>query len=178
MVTHAVGTRDLHSSGRWLPLSNALFGIIFQYLRSAFLPLARLLTLNTIMLFFNAFFLPLVTLEAVATSSKDYSRSHHGKDCLSYAEALDISTRWLSVFSSGRVTSKKQLATIVSQNIASYDDTFEAPTFGIGQLWAAISSNSKTPTTNVTQTPLFLMHTCDQIGLNWIYNAVTTGYDS
>ena len=122
-------------------------------------------------------FLAFITL-AKAASSKDHSQPHHGKDCLSYTEALDISTRWLSVFSTGQVTSKKQLATIVSQDIASYDDTFGAPTFGIGQLWAAISSGGKSPTTNVTQTPLFLIHSCDHIGLNWVYDAVTTGYES
>jgi hypothetical protein len=126
---------------------------------------------------FSTIFLAFITL-AKAASSNDHSQSHHGKACLSYAEALDISTRWLNVFSTGQVTSKKQLATIVSQDIASYDDTFGAPTFGIGQLWAAISSGGESPTANVTQTPLFLIHSCDQIGLNWVYDAVTTGYKS
>jgi hypothetical protein len=125
----------------------------------------------------NALLVSLVTL-ATATPSGDHGWPPHGKNCLSYAEALDISTRWLSVFSTGEVTSKKQLATIVAQDIASYDDTFGAPTFGIGELWAAISGGGKTTTTDVKQTPLFLIHTCDQIGLNWIYNAVTTGYKS
>lgn len=118
-----------------------------------------------------------LTVSLLASASVSAGRTH-GTNCLSYDEALDISTRWLSVFSTGVVTSEAQLATIVSQDIASYDDTFGDPTFGIDELWAAISGGGKTTTTDVKQTPLFLIHTCDDIGLNWVYNAVTTGYKS
>ena len=100
----------------------------------------------------------------------------HGGPCLTYDEALDISTRWLSIFSTGVVTSKAELATIVSKDIASYDDTFGPPTFGINELWAAVSAPGKYPTTDVKQYPLWLFNNCDQIGLNWQYEAVTSGY--
>ena len=114
----------------------------------------------------------------MGTAEVSPSSSSHQTCCLSDDEALDISTRWLSIFSTGEVTTKKQLSTIVSHDIASYDYTFGAPTFGIGELWAAVSSGGKSATTSVRQTPLFMIHGCNTIGLNWVYDAVTTGYES
>lgn len=77
--------------------------------------------------------LPLIYLSAFS-AGEAHSWPSHGGHCLTYDEALDISTRWLSIFSTGGVTSKAELATIVSKDIASYDDTFGPPTFGINEL--------------------------------------------
>lgn len=125
----------------------------------------------------RAHLLPILSV-LLLSASEAKSWPAHGSKCLTDPEALDISTRWLSIFSTGKVTSKKQLATIVSQDIASYDDTFGAPTFGIDELWAAVAAPGKYPTTDVKQFPLWLFHSCDQIGLRWQYEAVTTGYES
>ena len=123
------------------------------------------------------FLLPLVYLFAFS-AGEAHSWPTHGGKCLSYDDALEISTRWLSIFSTGGVTSKAELATIVSKDIASYDDTFGPPTFGINELWAAVTAPGKYPTTDVKQYPLWLFHSCDQIGLHWQYTAVTTGYEA
>lgn len=98
--------------------------------------------------------------------------------CLCEDEAWDITSRWLSVFSTPGVSSKAELATIVSQNLTSYDDTFGPPTIGIDGLWAALTAGGNATTANVTQTPNFILHSCDQIAYNWQYTAVTTGYNS
>ena len=126
---------------------------------------------------FNTHLLSFLAL-LLLSSSEAKSWPTHGSRCLTDPEAFDISTRWLSIFSTGEVTSKKQLATIVSQDIASYDDTFGDPTFGIDELWAAVSAPGKYPTTDVKQYPLWLFHSCDQIGLRWQYEAVTTSYEA
>ncbi|KAK1574611.1 uncharacterized protein LY79DRAFT_523506, partial [Colletotrichum navitas] len=91
--------------------------------------------------------------------------------------ALDIANRWLSIFSTGGVSGKEEVATIVSQDLVSADGTFGPPTYGIDAFWEAIETPSNT-TTNVTQATTFFIHTCDQIALNWQYDAVTTGYNS
>ena len=119
--------------------------------------------------------LSLVYLSAVFASD-GHSWPAHGGHCLTYDEALDISTRWLSIFSTGGITSKAEVATIISKDIASYDDTFGPPTFGIDELYAAVTAPGKYPTTDVKQYPLWLFHNCDQIGLHWQYSAVATGY--
>ena len=93
---------------------------------------------------FGAPILPLLSFLLLHTTEAKSWPTHGGK-CLTDSEALDISTRWLSIFSTGEVTSKKQLATIVSQDIASYDDTFGDPTFGINELWAAVSAQPSIP---------------------------------
>ena len=85
----------------------------------------------------------------------------HGKNCLSEGEAWHISRRWLSIFSTGQVTSKSELATIVAKDLKSYDDTFGPPTTNLNQLWKAISGTGKTTTTDVKQYPLFLINTCE-----------------
>ena len=121
----------------------------------------------------------LFTLCCLLSLPASEAHSYQPKEgCLTYDEALSISTRWLSIFSTGGVTSKAELATIVSKDIASYDDTFGPPTFGINELWAAVTAPGKYPTTDVKQFPLWLFHSCDQIGLRWQYEAVTTGYES
>ncbi|KDN64784.1 hypothetical protein CSUB01_08669 [Colletotrichum sublineola] len=100
-----------------------------------------------------------------------------GPSCLCHEEALDIANRWLSIFSTGGVSGKEEVATIVSQDLISADETFGPPTYGIDAFWEAIKTPSNT-TTNVTQAATFFIHTCDQIAFNWQYNAVTTGYNS
>ncbi|KAL0941292.1 uncharacterized protein CTRU02_204055 [Colletotrichum truncatum] len=98
--------------------------------------------------------------------------------CLCEDEAWHITRRWLNVFSTGGISSKAELATIVTPDVKSYDDTFGPPTIGIDQLWGNITAPGNSTTTNVTQTPSFLLHSCDQIAYNWLYTAVTTGYNS
>lgn len=103
----------------------------------------------------------------------------HEAACLCGDEAWEISRRWLDIFSTGGISSKAELATIVSPDVKSYDDTFGPPTIGIDQLWEAVSAPSgNTTTTDVKQTPLFLLHSCDQIAYSWRYTAVTTGFNS
>ncbi|KAK1974600.1 hypothetical protein LZ30DRAFT_775222 [Colletotrichum cereale] len=118
---------------------------------------------------------------AVATlsgTSRDSILSLWGEpSCLCDDEALDIANRWLSIFSTGGVAGKEEVATIVSRDLVSADETFGPPTYGIDAFWDAIKTPSKS-TTNVTQTATFFVHTCDQIAYNWQYNAVTTGYKS
>ncbi|EFQ35782.1 uncharacterized protein GLRG_10977 [Colletotrichum graminicola M1.001] len=97
--------------------------------------------------------------------------------CLCRDEALDIANRWLSIFSTGGVSGKEEVATIVSQDLVSADETFGPPTYGIDAFWEAIKTPSNL-TTNVTQATTFFIHTCDQIALNWQYDAVSTGYNS
>ncbi|KXH26239.1 hypothetical protein CSIM01_03617 [Colletotrichum simmondsii] len=120
----------------------------------------------------------LLTALAAVTTGSFLSPRKEIALCLCEDEAWDITRRWLSVFSTPGVSSKAELATIASQNITSYDDAFGAPTIGIDGLWAALTAPGNAPTTNVTQTPNFILHTCDQIAYNWQYTAVTTGYNS
>lgn len=103
---------------------------------------------------------------------------HNGPDCLCEDEAWEIARRWLGIFSQGSVSSKEELATIVTPGVKSYDDTFGPPTIGIDQLWSAVSGSGNSTTTNVKQAPNFLLHSCDQIAYNWEYTAVTTGFKS
>ncbi|KZL67427.1 hypothetical protein CI238_01068 [Colletotrichum incanum] len=98
--------------------------------------------------------------------------------CLCEDEAWDITRRWLGLFSTGGLSSKEELATIVSPNIKSYDDTFVPVVTGIDELWEVITEPGNKTTTNETQTPSFLLYSCDQIAFNWKYTAVTTGYNS
>lgn len=99
--------------------------------------------------------------------------------CLCEDEAWYITRRWLDIFSTnGGINTKAKLATIVSPNLKSYDATFGPPTIGIDQLWDALTAPGNATTTNVTQSPTFLLHSCDQIAYNWQYTAVTTGYNS
>ncbi|KAK1658462.1 hypothetical protein BDP55DRAFT_397201 [Colletotrichum godetiae] len=119
----------------------------------------------------------LTALAAVSTGSFLSPRRELSL-CLCEDEAWDITRQWLGIFSTPGVSSKAELATIVSQNLTSYDDTFGSPTIGIDQLWAALTAGGNATTANVTQAPNFLLHTCDQIAYNWQYTAVTTGYNS
>ena len=132
------------------------------------------------MLFLNVLSFACFGLFVRFSSGVAHDHPYPGKpsQCLDHDEALDISKRWLSIFSTGGVTSKAELATIVAQDLQSYDDTFGPPTTNINQLWTAISGSGKTTTTDVKQFPLFIINTCDQIAVNWEYTAVTTGYHS
>ncbi|KAI8246565.1 hypothetical protein K4K55_007805 [Colletotrichum sp. SAR 10_96] len=107
--------------------------------------------------------------------------SSHSKvqlSCLCEDEAWSIARRWLSIFDTPLTSTKADLAAVVSPNVTSYDDTFGPPTLNIDQLWDAIITPQNATTTNSTQTPTFLLHSCDQIAYNWQYTAVTTGYNS
>ncbi|KAH6671495.1 hypothetical protein F5X68DRAFT_235877 [Plectosphaerella plurivora] len=104
--------------------------------------------------------------------------SPKGRPCLTEHEARNLTQRWLDVFSTPGVSSKVELATIVTHDIKSWDDTFGPPTFGIDQLWDAVSAGGNSTTTDVKQTATLLLHTCDQIAYNWEYTAVTTGFNT
>ncbi|KAF9878886.1 hypothetical protein CkaCkLH20_03786 [Colletotrichum karsti] len=128
---------------------------------------------------FSVFFVLALVAECkltwVSTSQHDNEVS-----CLCEDEAWDIAKRWLSIFSTGGVSSKAEVATIVSANLTSYDETEGGPLIGIDQFWDAVSAeaNSNSTATNVTQTPVLLLHSCDQIAYNWQLTAVTTGLNS
>lgn len=135
--------------------------------------------------FIPAFIALLSLSPSLSSAAPGHRPPHHGgggkkgPSCLTDAEALDISTRWLSIFSSNNnITSIAQLGKIVAKNITSADDTFGPPTQGIDSLYADISPSGPNPVNNVLQTPLFLLHSCNQIGLRWQYTGTTTGYDS
>ena len=98
--------------------------------------------------------------------------------CLTQSEAQSIATRWLSIFSTGGVTTKQQLATIVAPDLYSIDDTFGPPTTTLEELWEGISAGGNVTVTDVKQFPLFVMHTCDGIAVRWQYEGMTTGWNS
>src|SRR5437016_7551285 len=103
--------------------------------------------------------------------------------CLTDAEALDIATRWLHLWditAAGQsvVTSLSDLTSILSSNITSYDETFPPPIVGIQAFYDTVTAPSNYTTTNVTQAPLFAIHSCDQIATRWIETAYSTGYNS
>ncbi|KAF5510324.1 hypothetical protein CGCS363_v003284 [Colletotrichum siamense] len=78
--------------------------------------------------------------------------------------AADIFTTTLRKILAARNT---DLAAVVAENVTSYNDTFSPPTLNINQLWDAIITPQNATTTNSTQTPTFLLHSCDQIAYNW-----------
>lgn len=122
-------------------------------------------------------YLLLATTALAANAKRVYQPNPPNPPCLTYDEAWNISTRWLSIFSTGGVTSESQLATIVAPNLYSVDDTFGPPTTTLDELWQGISAGGESPTTNVTQFPLYLIHSCGDIGVRWQYQGVTTGYN-
>ncbi|OLN81870.1 hypothetical protein CCHL11_06996 [Colletotrichum chlorophyti] len=120
---------------------------------------------------------------AVTAQGRDHSDSSSGDEawvpCLCEEEAWDIARRWLDIFSTGGgVSSKAELATIVSPDIKSYDYTYGPPVIGIDRFWEVLIAPTSETTTNMTQTPTFLLHTCDQIAFNWRFTAATTGFNS
>ncbi|KZL77200.1 hypothetical protein CT0861_09099 [Colletotrichum tofieldiae] len=120
-----------------------------------------------------------LTIAALTVASKGSIISRRTKvSCLCEDEAWDITRRWLGLFSTDGLSSKEELATVVSPNIKSYDNTFVPVVTGIDELWEVITEPGNRTTTNETQTPSFLLHSCDQIAFNWKYTAVTTGYNS
>ncbi|KAJ0162415.1 hypothetical protein CTA2_4604 [Colletotrichum tanaceti] len=122
-----------------------------------------------------------VAVAAMAATAQAFGSSRWRKaPCLCDEEALDIANRWLSIFSTGGVSGKEEVATIVSRDLVSADETFGPPTFGIDAFWAAVTPPAGSPrtTTNVTQSANFFIRTCDQIAFNWQYNGVTTGFNS
>ena len=69
-------------------------------------------------------------------------------------------------------------------NITSYDETFSGPysdgpgIVGIKAFFESVTAPGNSSTTNVTQTPLFLLHSCDQIAYRWQYKGYSTGFES
>lgn len=89
-------------------------------------------------------------------------------NCLSYSEALDIAARWLHIWWTGAITSKSQLSSIVTDNIASYDEAFGGPTLNLDELFAEVDASSPSNSgpsniSNVTQMPLLLIDSWDGI---------------
>ncbi|WDK15279.1 hypothetical protein CGRA01v4_06560 [Colletotrichum graminicola] len=120
-----------------------------------------------------------LAITAFAATSQASRPSRRDKvSCLCEDEAWDITRRWLGIFSTGGVSSKEDLATIVSPNIKSYDATFVPVVIGIDELWDVLTESGDRTTTDELQTPNFLLHSCDQIAFSWEYTAVTTGLNS
>ncbi|KAK1994791.1 hypothetical protein LX36DRAFT_583728 [Colletotrichum falcatum] len=120
---------------------------------------------------------PLAVAALIAAPRGSVASLWEEPPCLCRDEALDIANRWLSIFSTGGVSGKDEVAAIVSRDLVSADETFGPPTYGIDAFWEAVGAPSGA-TTNVTQATTFFVHTCDHIALNWRYDAVTTGYNS
>ncbi|TEA21041.1 hypothetical protein C8034_v007485 [Colletotrichum sidae] len=124
---------------------------------------------------------PVALTAFAATASARVSATNaprHEVSCLCEDEAWDIARRWLRIFSTNGVSGKEEVAAIVSANLTSQDNTFGKPTYTLDEFWDAISAPGNKTTTNVTQVPAFLLHTCDQIAFNWKYDGVTTGFNS
>ncbi|KAK1964353.1 hypothetical protein LY78DRAFT_714816 [Colletotrichum sublineola] len=120
-----------------------------------------------------------VVIAAFAVTSQASRQSRREQvACLCEDEAWDITRRWLGLFSTGGVSSKAELATIVSPDIKSYDAAFVPVVIGIDELWDVLTETGDSTTTDEMQTPTFLLHSCDQIAFNWKYTAVTTGLNS
>jgi hypothetical protein len=101
--------------------------------------------------------------------------SHH---CLSDADANDIATRWLAIWGTGAITSESQLKTIVTDDIASYDEAFGGPTLSLAELFSILTIPGPKTTTDVKQFPLQVLHDCEWITTRWEYTGITTGYNS
>ena len=104
-------------------------------------------------------------------------------ECLTDAEALHIATRWLAWWDTTAteqsvVTSPSDLTSILAPNIASYDDTYPPPIFGIQAFFDTVNAPGNYSTKDVKQAPLFVFHSCDQIAARWIETAYSTGYNS
>ena len=115
-----------------------------------------------------------LTLTSFATPG-DYGHGHN-EHCLSDVEALDISRNWLRIWSTGEIKNKEELATIVTADIQSYDETFGGPTTTLDELWDA-STFADPYIRDVKQAPLFAIHSCDQISVRWGYSSYSTGYN-
>jgi len=98
--------------------------------------------------------------------------------CLSDGEANDIANRWLDIWWTGAITSRSQLESIVAEDVASYDEAFGGPTLSLDELFGILTIGGPSKVTDVTQKPLFLIHSCDGIAVRWQYLGITTGYNS
>lgn len=107
-----------------------------------------------------------------------YPRPATWQSCLTDTEANTIATNWLHIWGTNAVSSLSDLTGVLSSDIASYDETFGDPTFGIEALFEEVTAPGNFTTTNVKQFPLFVIHSCDQIATRWQYTGVTTGYAS
>jgi hypothetical protein len=104
--------------------------------------------------------------------------SPHKPDCLSKKEATSISDNWLHIWWTGAITKRSQLAAVVTEDIASYDEAFGGPTLTLDELFAILTGTSPQKVTAVTQKRMFLIHSCEDIAVRWEYKGVTTGYNS
>jgi len=106
-----------------------------------------------------------------------------GSACLSDSEALHIATQYLQLYDTGHVTNFSQVASVLSSNITSYDETGSPygntpTTTGSQAFFESVTGSGPSAYTNATQKPLFVMHSCDQIAYRWQFQAFSTGYDS
>ncbi|KAK2035049.1 hypothetical protein LX32DRAFT_688728 [Colletotrichum zoysiae] len=122
--------------------------------------------------------LSLATTAFASTSQASRPARRDKASCLCEDEAWDTARRWLGLFSTGGVSSKEDLATIVSPNVKSYDAAFVPVVVGIDELWDVLAEPGDGTTTDGMQTPSFLLRSCDQIAFNWEYTAVATGLNS
>jgi hypothetical protein len=101
-----------------------------------------------------------------------------GPPCLTTSEANYLATAWLHIWDTNAVSSLADLTPILSSDIASYDESYGGPTLGIDALLAELTAPGNYTTTDISQFPLFVIHSCDQVVTRWGYTALTTGYES
>jgi hypothetical protein len=123
-------------------------------------------------------FATIFTLCATFTTILAQASAWPGGACLTDTEANSIANRWLHIWWTGAITNKNQLRTVVTNNVASYDEAFGGPTLSLDELFAVLTSPGPKTTTNVKQIPLQVLHTCDWITTRWQYIGVTTGFNS
>ncbi|KAK1982895.1 hypothetical protein LZ30DRAFT_589524 [Colletotrichum cereale] len=122
---------------------------------------------------------PSLALAAITETFQASRLSRRKKEsCLCEDEAWDITRRWLGLFSTGGLSSKEELPTIVSPNIKSYKAPFVPVVNGIDELWDVITEPGDRTTTNEMQAPSFLLYSCNQIAFNCEYTAAITGLNS
>lgn len=102
----------------------------------------------------------------------------HKPKCLSKYEATDISDRWLHIWWTGAITKRSQLQSIVTEDVASYDEAFGGPTLTLDELFGIVSGTGPSKVTDVTQKRLFFIHSCEDIAVRWEYKGITTGLNS
>jgi hypothetical protein len=111
---------------------------------------------------------------AAATAQIPLTQADSSPKCLSKSEATNIATHWLSIWNTpSSVKSLAQLSTIVADDIWSADDTFGPPTTTKEDIWNSISGSGPFEIIE-TQTPHWLIHSCDGIAAHWLYQGKTT----
>lgn len=108
----------------------------------------------------------------VLTVFLGFANAHN---CLSDAEALAFSQKWLAIWGTDYITHKSQLRAIASSNVVSYDGSFGGPpSVGIDALFAAATYVDPL-VDKVLQKVEWVFHSCDQVCARWSYDAVATG---